>query len=201
MDGSVVFARLRQHALCTPPNTCFVWSTWVHNPNGISIGSAIFAQFMAECHQAWPKNCPLTCGKLDPHLTHGSLVPVHMPKGISIDSAIPVRPPNMDGSIVFPRLCYCAPACNTCFLRHRWVHNPSSISIGSVIFAHLMAECCRACCMLGRVLSHKNCALTCGDLDPSTTCFLGLTRVHISNSTSIGSAVFAQLTAECFYSL
>jgi len=41
MDGSIVFARWRQ---CAPPcNTCFLESTRVHNPNGISIGSAVFA--------------------------------------------------------------------------------------------------------------------------------------------------------------
>jgi len=42
---------------------------------------------------------------------------------------------------------------------------------------------------------------TCGDLDPSTTCFLGLTWVHIPNSTSISSVIVAQLTAECHYTL
>jgi len=41
MDGSVVFARLRQ---CAPPsNTCFLGLIRVHTPNGISIGSAVFA--------------------------------------------------------------------------------------------------------------------------------------------------------------
>ena len=32
---------------------------------------------------------------------------------------------------------------------------------------------------------------------PSNTCFLGPTRVHNPNSSSIGSAVFAQFTSEC----
>jgi len=41
MDGSIVFVRCRQ---CAPPsNTCFIGPIWVHNPNGISIGSAVFA--------------------------------------------------------------------------------------------------------------------------------------------------------------
>ena len=30
-------------ATCTPSNTCFLWPIRVHNPNGISIGSAVFA--------------------------------------------------------------------------------------------------------------------------------------------------------------
>ena len=30
-------------ATCTPSNTCFFWPIRVHNPNGISIGSAVFA--------------------------------------------------------------------------------------------------------------------------------------------------------------
>jgi len=34
-------------------------------------------------------------------------------------------------------------------------------------------------------------------LAPSSTCFLGPTRVHNSNGISIGSAVFAQFTSEC----
>jgi len=42
MDGSVVFARLRQCAL--PRNTCFLGPTGVQNPNGISIGSAVFVE-------------------------------------------------------------------------------------------------------------------------------------------------------------
>jgi len=41
MDGSVVFIRLCQCAL--PSNTCFLWLTRVHFPNGISIGSAVSA--------------------------------------------------------------------------------------------------------------------------------------------------------------
>jgi len=32
-----------------PSNTWFLWSIQTHNPNGISIGSAVFAQMTAEC--------------------------------------------------------------------------------------------------------------------------------------------------------
>ena len=60
-DGSIVFARWRQCALplClhigvgatwqVQLNLCFFWPTRAHNPNGKSIGSAIFAQLKAEC--------------------------------------------------------------------------------------------------------------------------------------------------------
>ena len=34
--------------VCTPPDTCFLGPTRVHNPNCISIGSAVFAQLTAE---------------------------------------------------------------------------------------------------------------------------------------------------------
>jgi len=34
----------------TPSNTCFLGPIRVHNPNGISIGSAVFAQITVECH-------------------------------------------------------------------------------------------------------------------------------------------------------
>jgi len=33
-----------------PSNTCFLGLTRVHNPNGISVGSAAFAHITAECH-------------------------------------------------------------------------------------------------------------------------------------------------------
>jgi len=40
------FSRIRQVAqMCTPSNTCFLGPTRVHNPNCISIGSAVFAGF------------------------------------------------------------------------------------------------------------------------------------------------------------
>jgi len=42
----------------------------------------------------------------------------------------------------------------------------------------------------------KKLALPTGDLDPSNTLLLWLTRVHKPNGISIGSAVFAGFTAE-----
>jgi len=57
---------------------CFLQPTRVHNPNGKSIGSAVFAQLTAESPYTlqWallsPKIAP-SHGDLDPHLIHGSL--------------------------------------------------------------------------------------------------------------------------------
>jgi len=45
MDGS--FNHIRPVApICIPSNTCFLGPTRVHNPNGISIGSAVYAELM-----------------------------------------------------------------------------------------------------------------------------------------------------------
>ena len=53
------FSGIRQVApVCTPPNTCFLGPTGVHNPNGILISSAIFAQLMAECIVRHARACP-----------------------------------------------------------------------------------------------------------------------------------------------
>jgi len=55
------FNRIRQVAiLCTPSNICFLGSIRVHIPNGILIGSAVFALLTAKCPytlQCFP--CPL----------------------------------------------------------------------------------------------------------------------------------------------
>ena len=62
-----------------PSNTCFLGPTQVHNPNGISIGSAIFAQFTSQCHRACtsPSKLLLPMGDLYPHLIRGSLGPTN----------------------------------------------------------------------------------------------------------------------------
>jgi len=62
-----------------PYNTCFLESTRVHNPNGISIRSAVHAQLMADCPYTlqWalpPKNYPFSWGIWTPSNTlHCSL--------------------------------------------------------------------------------------------------------------------------------
>jgi len=58
-------------------NTCFLGPTRVHNPNGISIGSAVLAQLIAESPYTlqWAPLSPKiadTHGVLDPHLAHDS---------------------------------------------------------------------------------------------------------------------------------
>jgi len=75
----------------SPSNTWFLGPTRVLNPNGISIGSAVFVQMTAECPYTLqldapfplkiagtplsPSKWPLPMEDLDPHLIHGSLGP------------------------------------------------------------------------------------------------------------------------------
>jgi len=81
-----------------PRNSWFLEPDRAHNPNGISIGSAVLAQMTAEytCFTMGrpypPQNCPLPSGDLDPNLIHGCWFPgptrVLNPNGISIGSPI-----------------------------------------------------------------------------------------------------------------
>ena len=83
--------------------------------------------------------------------------------------------------------------------RVRWgpdvrLHNPNGISIGSVVFALMTAECTYtlqwdAPSPLKIAASHG------GSGPPSNTWLLGPTRVLNPNGISIGSAVFAGLTS------
>jgi len=64
---------------CGPPSsTWFLGHIRAHNPNGISIGSALFAQMTVECPYTlqWytlsPKNCPFPWGIWTPSNLHGS---------------------------------------------------------------------------------------------------------------------------------
>ena len=59
----------------TPCNTWFLGPTWVHIPNGISIGSAVFVQLPAftTCRPfLLPLKLPLSMRDLNPCLIHGS---------------------------------------------------------------------------------------------------------------------------------
>jgi len=103
MDGSILFARWRQSALPRGHigatwwirlNLCFSWLTQVHNPNGKSIGSAIFAQLMEECHRAcsgmsFPLIIASSHGGSGPHLVYASLGP---PESITQKASWSVRP-------------------------------------------------------------------------------------------------------------
>jgi len=75
--------------------TWFLLPTHVHNPNGISIGSAVFAQLTADCHWACPgMPFPLTVvrshGRSGPSSNIWFLEPTraHNPIDISINSTI-----------------------------------------------------------------------------------------------------------------
>jgi len=79
----VRFNRIRQVApMCTPSNMCFLVPTRVHTPNGISIGSAVFAHLTAECLYTLqraapsPSKSPFRMGDLNPRLIHGFLGPL-----------------------------------------------------------------------------------------------------------------------------
>jgi len=90
IDGSIVLLG------DTKSLTCFLEPLPVHIPNGISIGSAVFAQLRAEgpytLHWAapFPSKLPLRMGNLDPHLIHGFSGPLKsiIQNGISIGSAV-----------------------------------------------------------------------------------------------------------------
>jgi len=47
----------------------------------------------------------------------------------------------------------------------------------------------------------QNCPFSCGDQEPHLTRFVRPIRAHNPNGILIGSAVFAQMTAECSYTL
>jgi len=59
-------------------NTRWFRLIWVHNPNGTSIGSSVFAQMTAQCNNSlpvFPSKLPLPMLASGPHLMCGSLVP------------------------------------------------------------------------------------------------------------------------------
>jgi len=64
-----------------PAKTWFLGPIQAHNPNGISIVSAVFAQltpvslYFTMGYPFPPQNCPFPWWDLDPHLIHGLLVP------------------------------------------------------------------------------------------------------------------------------
>jgi len=64
-----------------PIHVCLLWRTRILNPNGISIGSAVFANLTAKRLYSlqWsalsPSKLPIPVGDLDPHLKHDSFGP------------------------------------------------------------------------------------------------------------------------------
>jgi len=114
-------------------------------------------------------------------------------------------PPQTDGSIVFARWRECALPyehtgatwriqLNSCFIRPTRIHNPNGNSISSAVFAQLTAQC--------RRVHWRHLANTIEIVHIGAKwrirlnlCFLQSTQVHNPNGNSIGSAIFAQLTA------
>jgi len=95
---------------------------------------------------------------------------------------------HLDGSVVFVRLCQCAPLSNTCFFGPTQVHTSDGIAIGSAIFAQLTAEGGYASQIAGPFPSKLPLPIW-ESGSPSYTWFLGPTQVHNPNCISVGSAV------------
>ena len=103
-----IAARLRR---CSPPCNTFPWAHVSPYLNGLSIGSAIYAQLMAEgpytlqWADPFPSKFPLCIGDLDPHLIHGFMGPpgLHPKQHIDRFSGFCLAP-NLDGQTDRP--CY-----------------------------------------------------------------------------------------------
>jgi len=82
-----------------PVNTGFLQPIQTHNLNSMSIGSALFAQMIAECPYTLLsyKNWPFQRGDLDPHIIHGSVDPPEL----STQTASRSVQPFLQGSLVW----------------------------------------------------------------------------------------------------
>jgi len=89
--------------------------------------------------------------------------------------------------------------CDICFTGPTRVNNPNGISIGSAVFAQLTSELLYF--TMGHSFSLKIAPSNGASELPSSTLFLGPTQILNLNCISIGSAVFAQITAERPYTL
>ena len=125
--------------VCIPPNTCLLRTTRVHNPNGISIGSAFFAQ-LTQCRRGCPSMCfPLKIahwriGRSGPYLIHGSLAHPNPKPERHLDRFSRFCRAAERGRL--NRIRHVAPMytpCNTGFLWPTRVHNPNGKSISSAI--------------------------------------------------------------------
>ena len=96
--------------------------------------------------------------------------------------------------------CQCRIRLNLCFLRPTRDHNPNGKSIGSAVFAQLTAECSRVhWCHLANTIEVMHIGVTWRIR--LNLRFLRLIRLRNSNGITIGSAVFAQVTPDCSYTL
>jgi len=95
----------------TPSNTCFLGPTRVQKPNGISIGSAVFARLTAKCRRAFPgMPSPLTIAPSirvsGPHLIHGSLSPPEPTAETASRSVQPFLHSSQQGRRAFPGMSF-----------------------------------------------------------------------------------------------
>jgi len=87
--------------VCTPHNTCFLGPTPVFNPNGILIGSAVFAQLKCPHTLQWAAIPPVKIasfhGRSGSHLIYGCLDPPDS----SVQTASRLIHPFLQGSLVW----------------------------------------------------------------------------------------------------
>jgi len=87
---------------------------------------------------------------------------------------------------------------NRCILQPTGVHYPNGKSIGSAVSAQFTAQ---SIYTLQQATLTPKMPLLMGDLDPSNSWLTVLVQAHYPISITIGSAVFAQATVECPYTL
>jgi len=148
LDDLIAFARWRP---CNP-STCFLSSTWIHTSNGIWIGSAIFAQLMANGRLLYNgpplsrSTLPLHMGVLESGSPSNTCFLGPIPISILISSTVSAQlmaeyPHTLQWATPSPQNYLFAygiwiPS-NAWFLRPTQLHNPNGMSIGSAIFAGL----------------------------------------------------------------
>jgi len=140
--------------VCIQANACFLVPTRVHNPNGISIGLAIFAQLTAvslgmHVHILSPKKLPLRLVRSGPPSNTWFLgsTQILSPNGISIGSAVftqltAERPYTLQWTPFSPSklpipMGDLGPSFKW-FLGPTRVLNPNYFSIGSAVYAGLI---------------------------------------------------------------
>ena len=139
------FSGIRQVAsVCTPPATCFLLLTRVHDPNGISIGSAVFTELntVTDRQTDRPTDRPRysVCNS-GPHLAYVVLRCGVIMMMIRLLTGIPIsrRFQSRYSAVALPWrwplgsewCCYRWPVCKTstppvCILAHGWSYNSQS---------------------------------------------------------------------------
>ena len=158
----------------TPSNTCFPGPIRVHNPNGISIGSAVFDSSrqsvvgdIGACH--FPLKLPLSMVVSEPHLTRGSLFHSTQHPKRHLDRVSRSCTAHGRQSLYFTKMPIptggSGPPSNTLFPGPTRVHNAHGISIGSAICAGLTMTDRQA----GRQTDHITRSVTIGRIYVSST--------------------------------